>query len=89
MSDKSKPAFPATIDSGFVVMDDDGKPEHMSAHVTGMTLREHYAGLAMQGAIANDELLTRIDDGDRSAMQFCVAWADALIAELQREAGDE
>lgn len=70
-------------------MSDKNRPAFPNEYGSGMTLREHYAGLAMQGVIANDELLTRIDDGDRGAMQFCVAWADALIAELQREAGDE
>jgi hypothetical protein len=53
-----------------------------------MTLREYYAGLAMQGVLSNDALLKRVDDGEGGAQRFCVAWVDALIADLEREADD-
>jgi hypothetical protein len=50
-----------------------------------MTLREHYAGLAMQGLLSDGGYYTDPTEGARLA----IAHADALIAELQREAGDE
>jgi hypothetical protein len=57
--------------------------------VPTMTLREFYAGLAMQGMMSNDALLQRIGGGDLNAARFCVDWADALIAELKRGDSDE
>jgi hypothetical protein len=45
----------------------------------GMTLREYYAGLAMQGLLMRDSF--RPADAARMA----VAHADALIAELAQE----
>lgn len=46
--------------------------------IPGITLRQHYAGLAMQG------MLTR--DGGQHAAKSAVAVADALLAELAKEA---
>jgi hypothetical protein len=56
----------------------------------GMTLRDYFAGLAMQGAISNNDLLRRIssdeDDGERAA-RFCYLLADAMLK--ARELSDE
>jgi hypothetical protein len=53
---------------------------------SGMTLREHYAGLAMQGIIAGPatDPLT-IGDRESSVVEVAVAVADALLAELAKE----
>ena len=46
----------------------------------GMTLREHYAGLAMQGLCANSEYVF----GAAATSRQAVIQADALIAELEK-----
>lgn len=46
----------------------------------GITLRQHYAGLAMQGAMADGEVI----DFDAFS-NYCVKAADALLAELAKE----
>jgi hypothetical protein len=52
----------------------------LSAPATGLTKREHFAGLAMQGFIASC--------GNRSvrghAPELAVEYADALLAELDK-----
>jgi hypothetical protein len=53
----------------------------------GMTLREWYAGLAMQGLLASFKH-DRPENIERWARDS-VRIADALIAELTKEAGDE
>ena len=45
----------------------------------GMTLREHYAGLAMQGMLADQSL----DESAEECAVVAVLFADALIAELE------
>jgi hypothetical protein len=50
----------------------------------GLTIREHFAGLAMQGLCANSHDTLAAADGDRIAA-YAVAQADALIAELAKE----
>lgn len=45
--------------------------------------REHFAGLAMQGWLANKERPQHFHQKDD--MAYCVAIADALIAELSKE----
>jgi hypothetical protein len=51
----------------------------------GMTLREYYAGLAMQGFCANESVTDSQGDGLVIA-RAAVKHADALIAELNKEA---
>ena len=63
-------------------MSDDSKyayPTRVGINGDGMTLREHYAGLAMQGIIANGDTLAIKTAGD------AVAFADSLIQELENE----
>ena len=52
-------------------------PAGLSAQ--GMTLREHYAGLAMAGIVAN----SRCELTDRDLALSAVSLADALIAALE------
>lgn len=49
-------------------------------HVGGMTLRQYYAGLAMQGLLAQTP---KADSARVFAMQAVIA-ADALLAELKK-----
>lgn len=46
-----------------------------------MTLRQHYAGLSLQGLLAAPDL-GRVRGGD--IVEAAVKYADALIAELER-----
>ena len=50
---------------------------------TGLTKREHFAGLAMQG------YASYLQPGNESYIaQQCVAMADALLAELDKDNGN-
>lgn len=55
----------------------------------GMTLRQHYAGLAMQGILSSDLGLKTLSDGGVQAVStFCkvaVDVSEALIAELEKQ----
>jgi hypothetical protein len=48
-----------------------------------MTLRQHYAGLAMQGMVANPEI-AKTGMAPDVWIRGCVHIADALIAELSK-----
>lgn len=49
----------------------------------GMTLRQHYAGLAMQGILASGN--AQAFQNSSAAATWSVEFADALIAELERK----
>ena len=49
---------------------------------TGITLRQHYAGLAMQGLIANKAHPTHFNPSDDAS--YVLAITDALIAALSQ-----
>ena len=57
----------------------------------GLTIRQYYAGLAMQGLLANGAGARNLTlDGIRLPMiKFSVDAADALIAELNEDATTE
>lgn len=80
MSLRDKPAFPSV---DVTEIGDNGSSVHLGPR--GMTLREHYAGRAMQGLAAFS--IPR-DDGDSipppGVAILCVALADALLAELEK-----
>jgi hypothetical protein len=48
---------------------------------SGITLREHYAGLAMQGLMANEAAW---DKTNEEIAIWAIAAADALISELEK-----
>ena len=50
----------------------------------GMTLREHYAGLALQGMLAAGN---RYADTDEEFVRYAIGFADILIRELQKDQG--
>ena len=74
MNYKNKPAFPRSATGS-------AETGPIDKGAEGMTLREHYAGLAMQGMVANHK--------NDYEPRWAVAFADALIAELQREDNNE
>jgi hypothetical protein len=73
------PAFPGTIQ---YFPDDKNADEQQ-----GMTLREYFAGQAMQGLLANSKLADHIREtgGARGGWieESAVGWADALIKALE------
>lgn len=74
MSIANEPAFPATCTQ----YDSDHEPYVTS--VSGMTLRQYYAGLAMQGLLSGPHSY----DFEGCAIDS-VRYADALLAELSKE----
>ena len=57
---------------------------------TGVTLRQHYAGLALQGCLAYSHVNPMRGNyhencSPQGLAESCVAYADALLAELARE----
>jgi hypothetical protein len=47
-----------------------------------MTLRDHYAGLAMQGQLSMPEVFAAIGNGDITGAALCgscFAWADEML----------
>lgn len=68
MSIGNLPAFPSHGSMGEVAQE-------------GMTLRQHYAGLAMQGLLADPETTAGADLVAKVSVQY----ADALLAELEKQ----
>lgn len=56
----------------------------------GMTMRQYYAGLAMQGILANQPLMLKIwehhkgESGAEAVASEAIGAADALLAELSK-----
>ena len=74
MNLKDKPAFPRPMGGAFTKTGGE-----YNASQSGMTLLQYYAGLAMQGALADPE----VNNPDALA-KFSVKCANALIAELEK-----
>lgn len=74
------PAFPGISDSRSA-FDSYSNPYTGFDHIPGMSLRAYFAGQAMSGFLAR----TRYDDETfQTAAADAVKYADALIAELNR-----
>lgn len=56
-----------------------------NGHCPGLTKREYFAGLAMQGLLASDGKRECEED---TVASWSVQQADALIAELNKEASE-
>jgi hypothetical protein len=84
----SQPAFPGTRGThGYgddtMTLGPDGSAI-FTGHNQGMTLRQHYAGLAMQGLMSNIVGIRAEGFKDSEISEFAVMQADALIAELSK-----
>ena len=78
---KDKPAFPFNFD-----VNDDGRKAIINA--PGLTKREYFAGLAMQGLCADFGQFEPLDDSENivpALMKESVAMADALLEELAKD----
>lgn len=80
MSRANEPAFPSQEPSSYICNQGGDSKEIVGAQYFGMTMREHFAGLAMQG-IVSKYTLSRPEDFEIVA-QAAVSQADFLIAEL-------
>ena len=59
--------------------------DHSVVSTGGMTLRDWFAGKAMQGMFANGELTERSDWNPRTAAVAAYAIADAMLAARKEE----
>lgn len=75
---KTDKVFP-TSQENYTTQKGTYNPDYMSS---GLTKRELFAALAMQGILANPE---RIGGKDQELTQYSVMLADALINELNKE----
>lgn len=68
-------------------------PLRKNSNTSTMTLREYYAGLALQGIMANPNIICVDSDGGlykrADIKAYAIQEADALIAELQKESERE
>jgi hypothetical protein len=78
MSRASQPAFPTTAKELRQILDG-GPPEPVDVHYCGLTIREHFAAMAMQGLAANGGF-----SSNEQIAIIAVGIADALIAELSK-----
>ena len=78
MNNSDMPAMPLSDE----VRIDSTRPELGTEMYTGLSKREHFAGLMMAGFAANPEMMLNEDIKGLS-----VQWADALLAELEKGNG--
>ena len=72
MSKADEPAFPIITPLGSVI------------HDGGLTKREYFAAMAMQGMLAGHDYPFALDE-IAEASDLCVAYADGLLRALERK----
>ena len=82
MNNADMPAMPVVNSDGLAVYPLSGAVDHGSC--SGLTKREHYAGLALMGLISAWGQHNVTDA--KEIVEDAVSFADALLAELGREA---
>lgn len=80
INNANDPSYPARWPNG------SGQPE-MTCF--GLTKRELFAAMAMQGLLSNLAEIRRAGFSDRDIEMFAVIRADALLAQLAKGADDE
>ena len=92
MNNKDSPAMPFTTQEWFADVKEE-KLRELIEGTCGLTKREHFAGLAMQGLLANSGGVIQSNhmsgtgwcNGDAKSMaELSVDCADALLAELSK-----
>jgi hypothetical protein len=58
-------------------------PESWSANMSGLTKREHFAAMAMQGIMANENFIPNKESWEYAATTAAVSSADALLKALE------
>ena len=85
MDNKDMPAMPTGLIDEDVLNEDGECCGWAEAKYTGLTKREHFAGLAMQAILSNPSLIYRIDGPSVSRIATKAAIvADALLAQLDK-----
>lgn len=69
MDHKEKMAFPTVMDLGF----------GSTFYQQGMTLRQWYAGMAMQGILSNSSSIIMIDSNIEKYIKMSIKYANAMI----------
>lgn len=62
------------------------RPAMSTEHHVGLTKREYFAAMAMQGLLASD---AKVDAGELTRAWIAVQHADALLTELAKERPNE
>jgi len=68
------------MNNGEKLINPTGRNGWSGAVIGGLTKREHFAGLAMQGFAAGETTHETIED----MAHYAVRWADALLKELEK-----
>lgn len=74
MENRNLPAFPVTLKAGDTFRGIE--------NIDGLTKREYFASIAMQGCLSNMDQAPVTDFA--GAARYCVTMADALLAELEK-----
>ena len=85
MTDGNDPAFSRASVFG----EDEDRPGNVATYddgATGLTKREYFAAMAMQGIISDAETVRNVASGPVPIQQVAVMYADALIDALNAEA---
>ncbi len=58
----------------------------MSTHLVGLTIRQHFAAMAMQGMLANHLIIDTLSGNSKEVIcEWSVKYAEALINELNKQ----
>ena len=84
MNNKDMPAMPTPTKKMYVGTDDDGKEILQTVNGgNGLTKREHFAGLALQGILSNPTCKTGQDQWKECIARDALLIADALLSALE------
>ena len=81
MKNADKPINPIFTDSGYPVSGD----RIYKSTITGLTKREYFAGLALQGTCSNQEFLKNLNADPNLVIKACIEIADELLKQLENE----
>ena len=86
------PAFPQRVSTGVCSISDNGKMEREFQTVGGLTKREWFAGMAMQGILSDNKNIHALADAygskrnvNKVLAEASLHYADALLSELNNK----
>lgn len=82
MKNSDMPAMPMVNSDGFPSTAECVLEDRIGTRCDGLTKREHFAGLALQGTLSNPNLRTGVSL--EKIVKHSVAVADALLQELEK-----
>lgn len=83
MKNANEPAHPCVVEREAPVSGHDGLTNTYNAKCPGLTKREYFAAMAMQGLLAQD---ADLNWGAPLIARYAVEQADELLAELEKPA---